>query len=131
MSAIGELEEIEARCIHRVPLDDSDLCRRAVLVILSEDRQDRTVDAGDIVRNRPRPKVTMQPNVVPPPEHAVHVIVVARKLLAHAARVQVARSANAGEVRVFNERQRRHHAGRPFLFRGAEHRGRHPGLSLA
>src|SRR5438105_281711 len=83
MPAIGEPQIIEALGVGRVALDQVDLSLRAVLVVLAENRKDGAADAGQVTLDRPGLEVGMEPDVPPPPEDGVDVLVMARELLPH------------------------------------------------
>src|SRR4029078_12672244 len=59
MPAIRESQEMKARGIHGVALDRRDLLRRAVLVVLAEDRDHRSADAPQLAPAHSRTQTQM------------------------------------------------------------------------
>src|SRR5438477_671219 len=109
MPAVRDEKSLDSGGVHGVFRDAIELRGRGVLVAVAENRDDRAADAADVLRDAPVPERGIEPDVVPAVERVVDVVVMAPELLAPARRrVQRARLADAFQVGLFHEGERRH-----------------------
>src|SRR5262245_3084627 len=100
----------QAQCLDawRGFLDTPDLFQGAVLILFALNSQNGAVNTWQVLLDIPCPKIRAQPDVVPTPEYAIHVVVMARELAAKIrGLVSDLRGRDSTDRQIFHENMRR------------------------